>query len=884
MHAVIERVLQQRQLQTASQLFAISDYDVISDLHAVFARIKEILNEREYAKKKDDQSVVELLLARILTAIRETNSIETYCAELVDVLDCCLRHPMSLRSGEKSYTEMRAGTRDSAHCKIALEILSSLFMHYSKKSVMTLAIPLAIKALSCNNSDLSRNVISYISLSAVHCERVLAQYAIQIVAHIVGGNYALLKVLPQIYSDNREALHAHLPQLMRLLEQSDLTLEEKRSLLQFASRVAANNAELLIPYLPRLSPFLSKMATCLPVLHIYQPLCSQGKARLLSDLIPVLHDATADISLHCHVPAIVNVISMIGRSSSSLMHPALDSLVSIARRVDVVYAPTVLTEIETLGTLSPNSLKVFAQRVHSVGLRAPHLKTACERIVNLASTAPEEVTVIAIRGGPSNESLPRKAQSRYDNLNRESARTLITVGESPAPSQTAEELDKNTEELASLYHRPSSSSLNKSRSHTSILAGQSQRSNSELGFNSRDLSASSIAGPSKAPSTTSTPQQAQTLPATLTEKVYIGKDGRVRPIIGRRSNFAPFETTFPASSAVPITTIPYMITSAIEEEPVSEEPAEPWKDPKSIDRGDVVRQFVDHRRRHIRRFIDEIAARMPIPIQCTVEGGKGSKHRMKIHFSCQVRSTYCSFHADNKYAIKTRNETSWLHLMFLQMEASSLSQTGEVLSQSSSPYRTLSNCWDHLPQSVTKGRPFVTLVTSAFPHTKDQEKLLKELEENAVWGFFEIDPVTSKWACLSCAHPDRVRPFLEEKVLCGELKEKKGRWRFLKRWHTKFFTLSTAALTYSNGNDEERKKNHSGAPSIDLRSIRAVRSLSRGNKKRKSLRKAFEIWTQENKTYVLKANDERKAEEWLQCLQVAIANIHRGDDVQTATL
>ncbi|KAK5964587.1 PH domain-containing protein, partial [Trichostrongylus colubriformis] len=64
-------------------------------------------------------------------------------------------------------------------------------------------------------------------------------------------------------------------------------------------------------------------------------------------------------------------------------------------------------------------------------------------------------------------------------------------------------------------------------------------------------------------------------------------------------------------------------------------------------------------------------------------------------------------------------------------------------------------------------------------------------------------------------------------------------------------------------------------PAIDLRSIRSVRSLSRGRKSRKSLRRAFEIFTSDNTSVVLKATDEKKAEEWLQYLQIAVAHARR---------
>jgi len=39
---------------------------------------------------------------------------------------------------------------------------------------------------------------------------------------------------------------------------------------------------------------------------------------------------------------------------------------------------------------------------------------------------------------------------------------------------------------------------------------------------------------------------------------------------------------------------------------------------------------------------------------------------------------------------------------------------------------------------------------------------------------------------------------------------------------------------------------------------------------------AFEIFTSNNQTFVLKAKDSRHAEQWMQCLQIAVAHSHSG--------
>ena len=106
--------------------------------HTAFSRLKEIFNTPHYVDRRVDQSVVEIVIARITAAIRwiqydfsgflkytaifrETGCIETYSAELVDVLDSCLNHPMTMLNAEGELV-------DSPHCKIASDLLSSLFL------------------------------------------------------------------------------------------------------------------------------------------------------------------------------------------------------------------------------------------------------------------------------------------------------------------------------------------------------------------------------------------------------------------------------------------------------------------------------------------------------------------------------------------------------------------------------------------------------------------------------------------------------------------------------------------------------------------------------------------------------------------------------------
>uniref|UniRef100_A0A1I7TG15 PH domain-containing protein n=1 Tax=Caenorhabditis tropicalis TaxID=1561998 RepID=A0A1I7TG15_9PELO len=862
MHYLLSRLLHQRQLNVSTQLFKVSHYDVITDTSNTFTYLKEIIDAPQYTSNKIDQSVVEIVIARLTAAIRETGSIESYAAELVDVLDEVLKHPMSFQ------TETSKDV-DSPHCKIASDLLSSLFLHYGNKSVMTLTIPVALKCLDSENLDLVKNTTSYISLAAIHNGKSLSSHALQIIENVVRGNYSLIRVLPHIYHDNKEPFHAQLSQLIDLLQNKNVDCSEKLSLLQLASMVANTKPEVLIPYLPRFDVYVLSPQLSTALLNIYMSLVSQNRAKYLAQFLPTLKLAAQSNDLISNRTTICKIIANIGRVTSPLASESVDELVMMARHnfAEPQLLQTVLNEIEAIGSMYPTSLHKYSSFFQTlppsriIGRILAHIDLNNKNI-------PLEMKEQSI------DSLASKNSKMFGNLITSGGRTVFEVCESPTLELC--ELDRNTHTLAMQYQNTRSSGSLSRRSHASISHSLGAGTNGLYSDRneSRELSMISIPSSSRTNMHLSQPTSSyciQNAPqgSQAMTQIQMGKDGRVRPVSGGRRPVqwpaGSTETTFPAHLG-PITTSKMC---ALNEED------EKWI---NNDRNDVVYKFVEHRKNKIRRYIGEVNSRFPVPVQCTVEGSKNSKHRMVIHFSCQTRSSSCCvFTKEYLFAFKTKYPAFWLHFMFLQMECSAITRFGEVVGKDSQQYQTLEHCWKCLPSSITKNVPFDTMITAAFPNSKDQDKLIKELEEAGFFACFTVDSSNNLWKCISCTHPEKVKNVVEErgaeKVLEGHLKEKKGRWRFLKRWNTKYFTLSSAALNYST--QHMPTDSRALLPSIDLRSIRSVRSLGRGKKTRKSLRKAFEIFTADNTSLILKAKDEKNAEEWLQCLQIAMAHARR---------
>ncbi len=67
---VLIRALQSRKLTATDQLFAVSDYDIINEIHPALLLIKKLLNDPNYANSQNDQQIVELVLSRITSAVR----------------------------------------------------------------------------------------------------------------------------------------------------------------------------------------------------------------------------------------------------------------------------------------------------------------------------------------------------------------------------------------------------------------------------------------------------------------------------------------------------------------------------------------------------------------------------------------------------------------------------------------------------------------------------------------------------------------------------------------------------------------------------------------------------------------------------------------------
>ncbi|KAH9641254.1 hypothetical protein HF086_016427 [Spodoptera exigua] len=282
---------------------------------------------------------------------------------------------------------------------------------------------------------------------------------------------------------------------------------------------------------------------------------------------------------------------------------------------------------------------------------------------------------------------------------------------------------------------------------------------------------------------------------------------------------------------------------------------------------DTVQHFCEKHLDKIKAYMDNVSLRLPPPAKCTIEERR-SKKQARLMFVCGRRGAHCLY-ARCMFSVRTRLPRVWIHLMFLALQA----RHPSALSSRDPTVASLKHCWDILK---CENKTFLTLVTGAFPGIKEQEMLLNELRAAGFFDVFEVvarrndgaalPPTQATWGCFLCTHPERAVGFLAADgapVIEGQLKEKKGRWRLFRRWRTRYFTLSGAHLSC---------KGSSGGESIDINQIRSVK-VSRGAR---NIPKAFEIFTGDQ-TLILKPKDGKNAEEWVQCLSIAVAHSQARD-------
>nr|XP_054495493.1 ventricular zone-expressed PH domain-containing protein homolog 1 isoform X3 [Agelaius phoeniceus] len=229
----------------------------------------------------------------------------------------------------------------------------------------------------------------------------------------------------------------------------------------------------------------------------------------------------------------------------------------------------------------------------------------------------------------------------------------------------------------------------------------------------------------------------------------------------------------------------------------------------------------------VKEFVMEMGRRIPIPEQCVIED-TGQSCVAKLFFSCPLKGHYCLY-SKSSFTLVSQQPPLWIHIMFLFQQ--------------------------------------------------DLENVQMHLEEVRFFDLFGYSEEAGAWQCFMCNNPEKATGVNQDgqPLMEGKLKEKQVRWKFIKRWKTRYFTLAGNQLLFRRG----KSKDDPDECPIELSKVQSVKVLPKKRRDR-SLPRAFEIFT-DSRSYVLKAKDEKNAEQWLQCLNVAVAQARQRHSREATT-
>ncbi|KAH1009107.1 hypothetical protein HUJ04_001522 [Dendroctonus ponderosae] len=910
MHELFMQVLKNRDLSRAGDLFSVPDAVIVNDLTNVIKEITTVASLPDYVNNDNDQSVVEICITRVTSCIRETGSIEQHCDALVNLLESCLHHNLQVSNRDE----------DPPHAKISSDIISCIFLNYSKKSVMQRALPVAVKFLHKGNKELSRNMASYLSLAAMEHASLLTPHVQPIMDSIISGNYPLCRVLPNIYEVSPEPFQGHAMALVSLLSHCDN--HEKLALLNLFSLMAKDKPSLLEASVPQLCEYLSSSATVTATMQIFLNM-AEKQPLLLADHVSAMKQAAQRHPQTVCLAA--QIIGAVGKLSKDRAQDALNFVLEYLPKADRGSQSTLLREATLLCSSYP---VLFTDKVLA-GVRQRH-HTSTNQISQSSQVTSGGVTIVKVGGQQpekpqvatggytrraklgDSRSTGRLHTAQNSNTHRSMTRLNVAGGSVGGLHKSMTKLSTSREmnSMSNSYALPTSpvtvtggkwSGTNIKVSSggvtvTTISPPRIQRplSQGPLTLLNNHLAQSTISSPPPlhaasnsvtvssgytglisssnqvnvlTTGTSSTTQNISVIPSSPPPEMLNNShsimncapssgSGNVNvsgptTVISRRNN----NNNNTSVTLINQNSIANQRMSVFEPYPMR----------------DTIQHFCEKHLDKIKLYMEKVSLRIPSPAKCTIEE-KRQKKSAKLHFACQARGQHCLY-SKTYFTMRTRNPRIWIHLMFISLQA----RHSHALSSRDPQVASLKHCWDILK---AENKTFLTLVTSAFPCSKDQEALLSELRHAGYFDVFQVCPQSIgssvdnlegsgplstiggiRWGCFLCAHPERAMGFLRgdtQPVIEGQLKEKKGKWRLFRRWRTRYFTLSGAHLSC---------KGSSGGESIDVHQIRSVR-VSRGAR---NIPKAFEIFT-ENQTLILKPSDGKNAEEWVQCLSIVVAH------------
>ncbi|XP_078266241.1 ventricular zone-expressed PH domain-containing protein isoform X3 [Rhinoraja longicauda] len=293
--------------------------------------------------------------------------------------------------------------------------------------------------------------------------------------------------------------------------------------------------------------------------------------------------------------------------------------------------------------------------------------------------------------------------------------------------------------------------------------------------------------------------------------------------------------------------------------------------PRNAEARDQLHLYLKGNINEVKTLFSQVVKRIPVPDECRIEDSIGGC-TAKVLFSCPQKGFYCLYSKSN-FLLNSDQPQLWIYIMFLSQQNDSTSP----LSTRDASVRVLKALWEKA--QLRGAHSFESAMTQTIHYQKDLDSLQIPLAKVRFFDLFGYSEEVGRWQCFMCNNPEKATVVNEDgqPLIEGKLKEKQVRWRFIKRWKTRYFTLAGNQLLFRKG---KSKDDPDDCP-IELSKVQSVKVIAKKRRDR-GLPRAFEIFT-DSKTYIFKAKDEKNAEEWLQCINVAVAQARERENREATT-
>ena len=92
---IVHEILCDQDLSRAGNLFTMSNDILLANFPTTLEILKSIIDSRKYAYNLNEQSLVEIVLTKCISALRETKMIANYYTDLLDIIEICMKYSLS---------------------------------------------------------------------------------------------------------------------------------------------------------------------------------------------------------------------------------------------------------------------------------------------------------------------------------------------------------------------------------------------------------------------------------------------------------------------------------------------------------------------------------------------------------------------------------------------------------------------------------------------------------------------------------------------------------------------------------------------------------------------------------------------------------------------